>query len=317
MRLVGYVAAFFIISSFGSVFGKASLDPKWLYKDIDDTNRVYYTLAVHDTCRSHDLNEIMATDTGDKYDSIYINLDYKFSPDSIFFIDPYSVPPYGTKPDTIFRDYRPGFAGFKIDWDGGANGFPVAKYKYLAFAHKGPLPNHKITIRFGYNTTCGSPTGWSTIGSVDASSAWKVDSILLPDSIRNLSDSAKNKRNYYEMQVLINNASQSDTNKASIHGVFKIDDIRLAGLASGVINRSMTDAGPVTKRFFIPSANGPMQISAFSLKGELLYCTNVNVVAGKKYAIGNFIRKHVPTSPSLIQCIKIKGAGIDILRKVW
>jgi hypothetical protein len=227
MRLGGYVAAFFVISSFGSVFGKASLDPRWLYKDIVDTDRVYYSLAVYDTCRTRDINKIMETDTGDKYDSIYINFDYKFSADSFYYIDPYSIPPYDNKPDTLIRDYRPGFAGFKIDWDGGVNGFPVAKYKYLVFAHKGPLPNHKVTIRFGYNTTCGSPTGWNTIGSVTASSAWKVDSILLPDSMRNLSDSAKNKRNYYEMQVLINNADPSDTNKSSARGVFKIDNIAL------------------------------------------------------------------------------------------
>jgi hypothetical protein len=317
MRLSGYAAMFFVISSFGSVFGRVSLDPIWMYKDIVDTDRVYYSLAVHDTCRTHDFNLITETDTGDKYDSSYINIDYKFSPDSIYFIDPYSLPPYGNKPDTIYRDYRPGFAGFKIDWDGGAGGFPLAKYKYLIFAHKGPLPNHKVTIRFGYNANCGDATIFHTIGSVAASSAWKIDTIVIPDSVRNVSDSAAAVRHYYEMQALINNVNPADTNKSSARGCFKIDNINLAGMKSGVINRNLTVARTVSKMSFIPSTNGPVRISAFSLSGELLYCAKVDVVAGKKYTVGNFVRTHAPLSPSLIQCIKIKGAGIDILQKVW
>jgi hypothetical protein len=130
-------------------------------------------------------------------------------------------------PDTLYKSWRPGYAGFKIDWDNGVTGFKLSRYKHLIMAHKGPLPNHKVTIRFGYNTVCGSPTVFQTIGSFSASSTWKVDTIKIPDFVRNISAKEANSRNYYEMQVLITNADPGDTNKSSLPGNFKVDNIGL------------------------------------------------------------------------------------------
>jgi hypothetical protein len=310
MRAGWNLTVFLIIVSFGSVCGRASLDPLWLYKDLPDTDRQYYEMGVHDTCRTMDLHHILETDTGDNYDSNYINLDYKFSGDSIRFLDPFD------STNVIKSDYRPGFAGFKIDWDNGIAIWKLSKYNYLVFAHKGPLPNHKVTVRFGWGYGCGGATTFYTIGSVAASSVWKVDSIRIPDSLRTIPDSSKEQRGYYEMQVLINNSSPSDTNKSSDRGIFKIDDIRLVGLTSGTIDRKMTMRREGSTRFFIPPANGPVRISAFSLKGELLYATTVDVAAGKRYSVGGFVKKHAPSLSPAVRCITIKGEGVDILHKI-
>jgi hypothetical protein len=309
MKFTWHTTALFIVLSFVSIFAKVSLDPLWIYKDLPDSERLYNVLAIYDTSRSGEIGDIvrtLPTDTGDKYDSSYINFNYRFTTDTLYVVDKYSH-------DTTYRGYRPGYAGFKIDWDNGVTGFSLAKYKYLILAHKGPLPNHKVTMRFGYNTVCGSPTFFQTIGSFAASSIWKMDTISIPDSLKNIPDSAVSARNYYEMQVLITNASPTDTNKSSARGILKVDNIGFAGKTTGAINRSVMSAPMVARRSFIPLTNGLVVISAFSLNGELLYTTAVDVDAGKKYSINTFVKKHVPLSSSIIKCIKIKGAGIDIL----
>ena len=228
MKRSGYVGVFFIVSFFGSVLGQVSMDPLWLYKDLPDTEfTIFNSLLIYDTCRSMSIKQIYPTDTGDAFEGEYINLDYQFSADTMKIIDPFD------STFVIYSDYRPGYAGFKIDWDNGVTGFPVAKYRYLVFDHKGPLPNHKVTVRFGYNSGCGTPTTFHTIGTIAASDVWKRDSIRVPDSLLNLPDSVKEDMNYYEMQVLVNNADPSDTNKTSAPGNLKIDNIALVDTGSG------------------------------------------------------------------------------------
>jgi hypothetical protein len=310
MKFSRYLSALFVISSVGSLFASISMDPLWIYKDLPDTEKIFNNFQIFDTCRTTSVLPLYETSTGEKYDSNYINFDYKFSADTMKVFDPFD-------PDTVtYSDYRPGYAGFKIDWDGGVTGFPLAKYRYIILAHKGPLPNHKVTIRFGYNKECGSPTKFQTIGSFAASATWKVDTVFIPDSVRNVSAEEISTRSYYEMQFLINNASSTDTNKSSAQGNFKVDNIGLVDKGTGVINRSAAPARTASKSFFIPSATGPVQISAYSLSGEQLYDATINVVAGQKYSISSFIAKNVPLLPSSMKCIKIRGAGIDLLQKV-
>jgi hypothetical protein len=227
MRRAVYAGACMVVSLFGSVLGEASMDPLWLYKDLPDTELIFSSLLLFDTCRSMSINRIYPVDTGDAYEGKYINFDYQFSADTMKVIDPFD------SATVMYSDYRPGYAGFKFDWDNGVTGFPLSRYRYLAFHHKGPLPNHKIIVRFGYNSGCGSPTTFNTLGTVDASDVWKRDSIRIPDSLLNLPDSVKKRMNYYEMQVLINNADPSDTNETSVPGNLKIDNIALADTGSG------------------------------------------------------------------------------------
>ncbi|MBN1306684.1 MAG: hypothetical protein JXA18_02115 [Chitinispirillaceae bacterium] len=224
MRLGRYGAALFVFFSFGSVVALPTMDPLWLYKDMTET--IWNNFYLRDTCRTRSLFWMYPTDTGDAYDGEYVNFDYQFSLDTIKIIDEFD------SSTVLYSDYRPGYAGFKIDWDDGACGFTLAKYKYLAFTYKGPLPNHKITVRFGYNSGCGSATFFQTMGTVNASATWKRDSIRIPDSVRNIPEKEKKDRSYYEMQVLINNVDPNDS-PTSPPGNLKMDDIALVDTTSG------------------------------------------------------------------------------------
>lgn len=208
---------------------------RWVYSD---NLSIYGTLAIADTSRSFTFNEIFETDTGASYNgSNYINLDYKFIADSLFILDKYLNEKTNSY-DTVYKSYRPGYAGFKLDWDGGITGFKLANYKGLVIAHKGPALNKKVTICFGYNTVCGSPTNFQTLGSFSGSTTWKLDTIIIPDSIVNVTDSQKTERNYYEMQVLI---TSTDGSVTSPKETFKIDDVCLI---TEIVNASV--GAPVT-----------------------------------------------------------------------
>jgi hypothetical protein len=227
MKYCNFRTVIFVFSSLGSLFaGVPSMDPMWLYKDLPDEELLYGTTIFRDTSRSYDFNVNFPVDTGDAYDDKYVNFPYQFTTDSLIVRDEWDTN------TIVYRDLRPGFAGFKINWDGGITGFSLAKFKYLAIAHKGPLSDHKVTIRFGYNTGCGTPTVFQTIGTFNSSSEWKIDSLQIPDSVRNISKSEIDERSYYEMQVLINNVNSSGSS-TSDKGLLKIDDIALVDTTSG------------------------------------------------------------------------------------
>ena len=203
------------------------LDPLWMFSD--EGLAIYQYFQYCDTARTDDYlcqakESDQIPDTGDSYDgSQYINWEYQFSSDSLFFRDEFD--------NTIvhYRDCRPGFAGFKTAWDYGMTGFPIARYKYLVFAHKGPNANHKVTVRAWFNNgECGSTDYVETIGTFNASAEWKVDSIAIPDSIRNKGDMWRNKGKYYELVFIINNINPNDTTSGS-PGILKIDNLRLEG----------------------------------------------------------------------------------------
>jgi hypothetical protein len=220
MKFYKYWMVVFAFSFIGWGSEATHKDPMWLYCDKSFTELLWMNFKIFDTCRSQAVLPLYPTDTGDKYDSSYINFNYQFSTDTMKLYDPFD-------PTTVtYSDYRPGYAGFKIDWDGGVTGFPVAKFKYLAITHKGPLPNHKVTIRFGYNTICGSPTTFNEIGSFTSSTTWKEDRIKIPDSITNIPADEKTRRQYYEMQVLITNTDPNGS-PTSAPGNLKIDNVYL------------------------------------------------------------------------------------------
>jgi hypothetical protein len=217
----------------GLAFSGTLKDPIWLICEKHMEELLWMNYTVCDTFRGKDLARIYPTDTGDKYDSIYINFNYQFTADTIIFLHPYD------SNEIYLKDYRPGYAGFKIDWDNGVTTFPVAKFSYLVVTHKGPLPDHTVTIRFGYNSGCGSPTTFNEIGSFSSSTAWKEDWIKIPDSITSIPEEQKTARNYYEMQVLITNADPSGSS-TSAPGNFKIDNVYLTNETGAVITLSKT-----------------------------------------------------------------------------
>jgi hypothetical protein len=211
-------------------------DPLWMFTDSVPVR--FSSFRYCDTLRSggymcYSLESGQFPDTGSYDGSRYLNFDYQFTQDSAYMLQAHypCLNPYDTcGADTLYRDVpRPGYAGFKTTWDYGMTGFPLALYKYLVLAHKGPLPNHKVTIRFWYNDgTCGAPSYMDSIGTLAASSTWKVDTIPIPESIHNRPASVKNYSIYYEMVVLINNLNPNDTTSGP-PGNLKIDNIRLVG----------------------------------------------------------------------------------------
>jgi len=210
----------------GSAIG-AGLDPTWLFTDSVPTLFAYFQYC--DTARTKDfgcfaLEADQILDTGASYNgSKYINLDYKFSSDSFFVKNEFD-------PNVIeYKDRRPGFAGFKTAWDYGLTGFPLPRFMYLIFAHKGPNLNHKVTVKAWYNNgDCGAPSYNELIGTFSGSDTWKVDTLVIPEVIRNKPDLERNFYPYFEMVFIINNINPADTTSGPA-GCLKIDDIRLAG----------------------------------------------------------------------------------------
>ncbi|NLG18133.1 MAG: hypothetical protein GX556_12445 [Fibrobacter sp.] len=203
-------------------------DPSWLFSDNGQTLFQYFRYC--DTSRIGDYNcfaleSDQILDTGVTYNgSKYINLNYQFSSDTFRVFDEFD--------ETViqYQDYRPGVAGFKTAWDYGMTGYPLARYKYLVFAHKGPNSNHKVTVKTWYNNgECGAPSFQETLGEFSGSEVWKLDTIVIPDAIRNKPESDRNSLVYFELVFIITNLNPADTTSGA-PGNLKVDDIRLTGL---------------------------------------------------------------------------------------
>jgi len=225
-QFIKSVLLLFIVCSAESAFG-IILDPMWMFSD--EGQLIYTYFRYCDTARTDNylcqaLESDQLPDTGDSYDgSKYINWDYQFSSDTFYIRDEFDS-------SVIRYSYcRPGFAGFKTAWDYGMTGFPMARYKYLVFAHKGPNANHKVTVKAWWNNgECGSTDYNETIGTFDGSDTWKVDSVVIPDELRNTDDVKRNTSKYYELVFIINNIDPTDTTSGP-PGILKIDDMRLEG----------------------------------------------------------------------------------------
>lgn len=235
-----------ILLATGSASG-IILDPMWMFSD--DANVIYQYFRYCDTARSNNylcqaLESDQLPDTGDSFNgSKYINWDYQFSADTFYILDEFD-------PTIVqYKDCRPGFAGFKTAWDYGMTGFPISRYKYLLFAHKGPNLNHKVTVKAWYNNgECGSTDYNESIGTFNASEAWKEDTIILPDEFQNKDDITRNKSKYYELVFIITNIDPTDTTSGPAAGL-KIDNIRLAGcnpIDSSPKPRQVPEGGSVT-----------------------------------------------------------------------
>lgn len=271
----------------------ASGDTLLLYSN--SPNRQYFDLSVCDTFRAFDTlcltsNEVHC-DTG-------------------------IAPTTGTK----YLDYNyhlvKGYAGFKIDWDQGTSSWNFADstnklcFDSLVIQHKGPLPNEIVTIWFGRNTGCGTPTVFQKIGTFPSSTAWVNTSIPLtiPDSMCD---------GNYEMQMRINPVN-GDANYTGPVANLKIGTILAVKKSSnGIVyhNRMLTSANNL--RYFTPSVSGNVVLSGYSLNGALLFKKTVNVIAGTTYSTGKIISSYASSMSSQMHLVQIKGAGVNCMHKVW
>ena len=82
----------FLIAGLG--YGGTLKDPNWLISDKPMADLFWMQFAVCDTYRAIDLNRVYPTDTGDKFDSMYVNLNYQFTTDTIIFMHPSCLDPF-------------------------------------------------------------------------------------------------------------------------------------------------------------------------------------------------------------------------------
>jgi len=314
----------FITLSAASICGKP-VDPLWLFSE-SATDPVFSNFRYCDTARTGDYLCVeypdFFPDTGDSYNgSSYLNFNYKFSSDSLIVRDEFDP--------TIIRykdSPRPGYAGFKAVWDMGMTGFPVSWYKNIIFAHKGPNMNHRVTVNMLYNDgSCGSPSFKETIGTFSGSTAWKLDTLVIPDYIQNKPDKEKNPLIYYEMVFIINNIDPNNKTPGQA-GSLKIDDIRLAGYTL-----STSAAEPKAKQNNRPDAfsikagqqgtvvitssvikNTPVTISLLGIDGRTIIDKTTRTFGAGSGAciLGN------ANLGNGVYVVKIKGADINLSKQV-
>ena len=220
-------AGVFLVLVTGSAMGALPApETAWLFSDNGQTLFQYFRYC--DTARTGDFNcfaleSDQILDTGASYDgSKYINLNYQFTSDTFRIYDEYN--------ELQYEDFRPGVAGFKTAWDYGMTGYPLARYKYLVFAHKWPNANHKVTVTTWYNNgECGAPSFQETIGTFYGSDVWKVDTLVIPNEIRNKPEAERNSMVYFELAFTITNTNPADTTSGA-PGILKVDETRLTGL---------------------------------------------------------------------------------------
>jgi hypothetical protein len=190
-------------------------DSLWLCKDvIPDTEMYYFHIYMSDTFPDN-RGLFPMVDTGDRYDSMYINFDYQFSLNSVYERGDTT----GGKPDTVFQFApRPGYAGFKIFWDHGVVSFDATDYDSMYLWHKGPLPGHKVHLIWAHGGLCGTTITYQDFGWFESSPVWKRESFPFPPGFL--------KVGLFELRMLIYNDSiGGDTGSTSAPGNLKIDNI--------------------------------------------------------------------------------------------
>jgi hypothetical protein len=196
-------------------------DTVWICRE--DTSEYWYMRVYLADTFPDNRGEFTMVDTGDALEGKYVNFDYQFTHDSVYFKDPVSG-------DTIYRcPPRPGYAGFKFYWDNGAGSFWVEEYDSMVLWHKGPLPGHKVRMIWAQGSAgCGTPINYEYFGEFMSSSVWKRESFPFPKK-RNYGvapDSQFVKTGLFEMRMQIYNDSiGGDTSSTSAMANLKLDNM--------------------------------------------------------------------------------------------
>lgn len=327
--------------SFGVILALACLqglsaqvfpDTMWACKDsIPDGETVFYfqiglcdTFVNNQGCWDGTLNSsgaITMADTGDKWDSSYINFNYQFNNDSFHLK---GKNPKGTA-DTIYNyGPRPGYAGFKIFWDNGYVVFNASSYDSMYFVHKGPPPGYKVHMIWGSGGQCHGPILYEDFGEFKSSTSWTKTTVPFPKKTGNFPqnpypDSPFVKSGIFELRMLIYKDSSSAISPTTGPANLKIDNM-------GFIRKSTSTAvrNPMSlhqavggSRYFVPTASGKVTLAIFSLQGEELFKGLANVTAGKRYNLSRFARNNANLPKGMIYCIQINGPGVNITQKVY
>ena len=305
-------------------------DTMWACKDSFPESEVHFyfqnglcdTFVNNQGCWDGNINTagpITMADTGDNWDKSYINFNYKFSNDSVHL----KGKSLKSGLDTNFNyGPRPGYAGFKIFWDNGYVAFDTRSYDSLYFVHKGPLPGHKVRMIWGQGGECGGPILYEYMGEFKSSATWTKITFPFPALRGNYPqnpnpDSPFVKKGIFELRMLIYDDSSVTTSPTSAPGNLKLDNIGFIRKSSSAVRDPMHASKALGgSRYFAPTASGKVTLGIYSLQGEQLFKGLVDVAAGKRYDIGKFARMNSNLPAQWIQCVQIKGAGVNINSKV-
>jgi hypothetical protein len=304
-------------------------DTMWACRDSipEGDLQFYFQIGLCDTfvnnqgCWNSTLNSpgvITMADTGDKWDSSYINFNYQFNNDSVHLK---GKNPLSGNDTTYHYGPRPGYAGFKIFWDNGFVAFNANSYDSLYFVYKGPLPGHKVHMIWGQGGQCGGPILYQYFGEFTSCTTWTKATFPFPEKSGNFPqnpnpDSPFVKVGLFELRMLIYNDSTITTSPTSAPGNLKIDDMGFIRKSTAVRNPMHLPKAADNTRSFVPKVSGKVTLAVYSLQGEELFKGLVDVAAGKRYDVSRFVRNNSNLPTQWIHCVQITGSGVNITGKV-
>ena len=196
----------------------------------------------------------------------------------------------------------------------------MAPYKYLMIVYKGMLPYHQASLNFFYGTwgmdsvtkvddslknLRGAGDG---VGTLYASPEWKTVIIKIPDSV--------SMARITGLTIAIGNA-QGGPGKLSPVGNIKVARVALLLNAALPVKYQANQKNALNNRYVFTPTGGKVSITAFSLKGEELFCKDVDVRAGTRYSIRQFVRNTMGLSASQVRMVKIQGQGVNLTTRIW
>ena len=116
--------------------------------------------------------------------------------------------------------------------------------------------------------------------------------------------------------LIYNDSSAGVPSDTSPRGCLKIDNIFAFKNPTKIIDQKVAPGAIGGPRSFVPTVSGQVMLAIFSLQGEQLFKEPVDVVAGRKYNVSQFARKNSNLPATMIQCVQITGAGLNITRKM-
>jgi len=215
-----------------------------------------------------------------------------------------------------FRNY---YAQLPIIWDNwqGKDSATVSGHKYLLITYKGILPTHFAKLEFIYaawganKDTTKDPSRGDGVGTLMPSpDGWTTITIQIPDSVSLPGITG----------LVLGIANQPNMGgKTSEVGNIKIERISLIKTDTSNVATRYQANRTVSRnnRFYFTPTSGSVTLCSYSLKGEALVRKTVNVRAGKRYSVRQFVAEHRGAAASQIRLVTIKGEGVNSTMRMW
>jgi hypothetical protein len=218
-----------------------------------------------------------------------------------------------------FRNY---YAQLPIVWANwqGYDSSTVAPYKYLMIVYKGLLPLHQISLSFFYGTWgMDSATkaddsiknfrgAGDGVGTLYPSPEWKTVIIKIPDSVSTARITG--------LTFAIGNAT-GGPGKLSPAGTLQLARLALLVNDAQPVKYQASPKNALNNRYVFTPAKGNVLLTAFSLRGEEIFCRNVDVRAGTRYSVRQFVRNTIGLFASQVRMVKIQGQGVNLTTRIW